>query len=353
MATITKGTKVKINKALGSYSASVTYTVTDVDTEYKEVRLSQGTKVLGWVKMDDVKTTSAIDSSKLKKGETVREFVKRTIPTVTDGERKKWLQIFDRCVLPENVDKAITDAIVTILRADMFEKWGINEHFEKGVTNSILLHGPPGTGKTMIAESIAAVLDKNIMTLSTKDFQSNVPGETERNIVKNFKLAEQNDAVIVLDECDSMLTNRDMVGAIMGSEINQLLTSLENFKGVCILTTNRIHRLDPALERRIIAKVELPRPTQEARLRIWTSSMPPKLPLAKDVDFERLAEIDLSGGQIKNAILLATRRAVAEWRNNVTMDDIASAVELESNAQKEFSSAKASKLNIVDKQVKA
>ena len=276
---------------------------------------------------------------KYKAGTSIEKFVKALIGKEKNKERLKWLRTFDNCILPESVKETIDEALSVVLQSDKFDEWGINEHFEKGLTNSILLHGPPGTGKTMVSESIAAILGKNMMKLSTADIQSNVPGKTERNIADAFKQASKDDCVLMLDECDSLLTDRNMVGAIMGSEINALLTELENFTGVVVLTTNRLHRLDPALQRRIIAKVHLPRPDEKARKLIWSKLIPPKMPVKK-LDFAKLAKYDLSGGQIKNAILLAARGAIAKAKDHVTMENFEKSANVEIKSQDSFDSTR-------------
>jgi SpoVK/Ycf46/Vps4 family AAA+-type ATPase len=261
-----------------------------------------------------------------KPGMTIVAYVKEALSKTKDKQRKKLLKAFQQCVLSPEVRKQVEQAIVVVLRRDVFELWGLNDHFEKGITNAILLYGGPGVGKTMVSESIAAVVGKNLMVISTADLQSNIPGQMERNVMKAFDDAKRADAAIMFDECDSILADRNNVGTIMASEINSLLTAIERFEGIVILTTNRLHALDPALQRRIIAKVEVKPPTKEARLQIWKNLMPPKMPKGKDVDIERLAKAELTGGEIKNAILLAARSAIAENKNAVEMKDFEESV---------------------------
>lgn len=264
-------------------------------------------------RLNDLKVVKKQSSSveiKYQPGSSVTEYVKKLIGIETDGERRKWLQTFDNCILPKDVRDAIDEALTVILQSHMFDDWGINEHFEKGLTNSILLYGPPGTGKTMVAESIAAVLDKNIMVIGSGELQSNIPGQTEKNIQKAFQQATKENAVLMFDECDSILADRNHVGTILAAEINCLLQEIERFEGVCVLTTNRLHSLDPALQRRIIAKVELGQPSMEAREQIWKKLLPPKMPI-EELDYKELAAAELTGGEIKNAILLSARKAIA------------------------------------------
>ncbi|KKK72598.1 hypothetical protein LCGC14_2902260, partial [marine sediment metagenome] len=211
---------------------------------------------------------------KYKPGLSIMKYVKNLLKMEKDKERIKWLRTFDNCVLPKSVRNTIDEALTVVLRSEMFDKWGINEHFEKGLTNSILIYGPPGTGKTMVSESIAAVLGMNLMKLTNADIQSNIPGQTEKNMTDSFRKAKDQDALIMLDECDSMLYNRNAVGAIMSAEINHLMTEIENFSGVVIMTTNRLYKLDEALQRRIIAKIELPFPDRPTREAIWKKLIP-------------------------------------------------------------------------------
>ena len=269
----------------------------------------------------------------------VTDHIKKILKYEKDKDRVRQLRAFQNCVLPKKVKDMIDEALTVVLRSSLFEEWGINDHFEKGLTNSMLIYGPPGTGKTMITESIASVLGKNLIRLDNAQLQSNIPGQTEKNISKAFQQAKDDDAVIMLDECDSILHNRDMVGAILGAEINHFLTELERFDGVVVLTTNRLHRLDEALQRRIIAKIELSNPTYPGRVKIWQKLVPPKMPVDK-IDYKRLGKPEMSGGEIKNAILLAARKAIAQNKNKVTMKHFEDAATNILNSKKDFDDCK-------------
>ena len=284
-----------------------------------------------------------------KPGMSIGEYVKNILKSEKDKERIKYLKTFDNCILPKEVQETIEDCLTVVLRQDLFEDWGVNDHFEKGLTNSILLYGPPGTGKTMISESIASVLGKNLMRVTNAEIQSNVPGKTEKNITKIFQEATTQEAVIMLDECDSMLYNRDAVGMIMSAEINHFLQEIERHDGVVILTTNRLHKLDAALQRRIIAKVEIPMPTLEARKEIWVKLVPAKVPKEK-MDIDKLSEPKLSGGEIKNAILLAIRRAISKNHPKVTMEHFEFALNTVVKAKENFDKTRPQKYSDIMKE---
>jgi AAA+ superfamily predicted ATPase len=142
--------------------------------------------------------------------------------------------------------------------------------------------------------------------------------------------------VLLFDECDSLLMDRNIVGPILGATINCLLTEIERFKGVVIFTTNRLGKLDAALERRISAKIEFPFPDKPQRVEIWRRMIPKKAPLDKSVDFEVLAELVLPGGNIKNAVLSAARAAAHAGQKRITQENLLTAAKAEVASRDEF-----------------
>lgn len=237
------------------------------------------------------------------------------------------LTYFDKVVM--HADSK--EQIISVLKqhknySKIFEEWGLGETIEYGKGMTFLFWGSPGTGKTWAANMIAKSLGKEIMVLTAAEIQSSEPGQANRNIQQAFKAAGKN-KVLFLDECDSLIGMRSQMGMIMAGEINSLLTEIEKFEGVLILATNRIGTLDEALERRISLIVEFPNPNYEQRLDIWKKMIPSKLPLHKKVDVEKLAEYKLSGGQIKNVLLGAARKAVADELTEVKQEHFISSIE--------------------------
>lgn len=117
--------------------------------------------------------------------------------------------------------------------------------------------GPPGTGKTAFATSIAEHLNRPIHVHQVADILGPYVGMTEQNIADAFERASQHGAVLVLDEADSFLQDRRQAEKHWQiTQVNQFLTSLEHFQGYVVCTTNLIAELDPAALRRFDFKVE-------------------------------------------------------------------------------------------------
>lgn len=221
----------------------------------------------------------------------------------------------DDVALPGDLRLRVEELLWQIEQGDgLLREWGIQDVLEKGRGTVLLFSGPPGTGKTMTAEAMAHRLARPLYVVDYSQVESKWIGETEKNIVALFRAAESSGALLLIDEADSILSGRLDGGhyndRAYNRQVSLLLTELEAFEGVCVLTTNRECQLDEGLARRIAARLEFPVPGAEERLRIWRRLLPAAVPLAADVDLPLLAErFVLSGGHIKNAVLAAVRQA--------------------------------------------
>jgi len=219
----------------------------------------------------------------------------------------------DKVVLKKDVRAEIVSVLKQHNKAQLiFEQWGLGETIEYGKGMTFLFHGPPGTGKTWATTCIAKSLSKEVISVGAQDIQTSEPGGANRAIVNAFKKAKSGKKVLFFDECDSLITIRQNVGMVIGSEINTLLTEIEKFEGILILATNRVESLDSALERRISLIVEFEEPDFTMRKNIWKKLLPEKMPLRRGITVTTLAEHKLTGGQIKNVILNAARMAASE-----------------------------------------
>ena len=178
-----------------------------------------------------------------------------------------------------------------------------------------LFGGPPGTGKTMAAQVLAAELELDLLRVDLARVVSKWIGETEKNLAQVFDLARASGAALFFDEGDALFGKRSEVHDAQDRhanvEIAYLLQRLEQHDGVVIVATNRAQDVDPAFRRRFPVIVQFHVPGPEDRRLLWTRQLgvdeSAGLPLAAIA-----ANFELTGGEIKNAALAARFLAAAE-----------------------------------------
>ena len=175
---------------------------------------------------------------------------------------------------------------------ELFRHLGIDP--PKGV----LLHGPPGTGKTLLAKAVANESGAHFIAINGPEIMSKFYGESEARLREVFKEAQENSpAIIFIDEIDAIAPKREEVtGEVEKRVVAQLLALMDGLQSrgqvIVIGATNRPNALDPALRRpgRFDREIEIGVPDKNGRyeiLLVHTRNMP----LAKDVDLKKLAEV--------------------------------------------------------------
>lgn len=170
--------------------------------------------------------------------------------------------------------------------------------------------GPSGTGKTLAARTLAAVLQMDIYRVDLAAVVNKYIGETEKNLSQLLSRAEELDVILLLDEGDSLLARRSEVKSSndrhANMETNYLLQRLEYYQGIVLVTTNSGSNIDPAFQRRMDAMVSFAPPQPRERLAIWRLH----LQVGHGVEAGFLEQVavrcSLTGGQIRNAALKAT-----------------------------------------------
>lgn len=219
----------------------------------------------------------------------------------------------DEVVLPPTLRARVEEIIDAARhRRTILERWKIGQNLSYGKGVSALFYGQPGTGKTMCAEAIANELNRPLLAASVTGLKSKWVGETEQNLASLFRDAAAHNAVLFLDEADSLIMARGEGRASRHDDaaVNVLLTHVERHNGVVLLATNRPQILDPALDRRITYTLEFPRPNARERAQIWKTLLPEDVPTEGALDFDALGEqFLLTGALIKNAVFKAAFRA--------------------------------------------
>ncbi len=181
-----------------------------------------------------------------------------------------------------------------------------------------LFQGPSGTGKTLAAKLLAAELGMDLYRVELSSVVSKYIGETEKNLSQIFALAEELDIVLLLDEGDSLLTQRTAVQTsndrYANLETNYLLQRIESFEGILLITTNAGELIDGAFQRRMDVVVDFRPPEPNERLRIWQLHLPEGHTADLGLLRELAARCTLTGGQIRNAVLHASLLALGEGK---------------------------------------
>ena len=239
-------------------------------------------------------------------------------PSNTNGDIPK-VSYDDIGGLGDEVKKIREMVELPLRHPELFKRLGVEA--PKGV----LLHGPPGTGKTMLAKAVAGETSSNFTYIGGPEIVSKFYGESEGKLREIFKEAEENaPSIIFIDEIDSIAPKRDEVS---GEEerriVAQLLALMDGLKSrgkvVVIGATNRPNSIDEALRRpgRFDREIEIKIPDRDGRfeiLQIHTRGMP----LAEDVDIGKLADMThgYAGADIsalaKEAAMAALRRVLPD-----------------------------------------
>ncbi len=212
-------------------------------------------------------------------------------------------------ILPEK-ELGILQDIASHVRQRMkvYDIWGMGSKSKRGLGVSALFAGASGTGKTLAAEVLGNALELDVYRIDLSAVVSKYIGETEKNLRRIFDSAEGGGVILLFDEADALFGKRSEVkdshDRHANIEVSYLLQRMEAYRGLAILTTNLKSSLDQAFLRRLRFVVQFPFPDTNQRMEIWRRAFPPTTP-TQDLDFQKLAKLNVAGGNIRNMALNA------------------------------------------------
>ncbi|MBT5022346.1 ATP-binding protein [Candidatus Woesearchaeota archaeon] len=221
-----------------------------------------------------------------------------------------------------------------------FQKPDLFKYYGKSVGGGILMYGPPGCGKSLIAKATANEANANFIHVKSSDLKSKFVGETEKNIAELFENARKSQPTIIFfDEFEALGGDRTDGLAHEKSSVAQLLTEMDGMDSedqqiLLLAATNEPWSIDPALRRegRFGKTLFIPQPDSEARKEIFKISLKNR-PIGK-VDFNKLVKLSkgFSGADIKSVCELATdiplrESIVTNNKRNIELIDLLEGIE--------------------------
>jgi len=232
----------------------------------------------------------------------------------TVEERVAWADV----VLPEAARRRLQEVLIVFQQPELGRNVGVE------APAGLLLHGPPGTGKTTVAKALAAEVKASFYEQSSADLLSKWVGKSEQKVAQLFARARDNrPSIIFCDEIDALLRSRRSESAApwedrVVSQFLQELDGLHSGEGVLLVgATNRPDIIDDAVRERRLLPIEIPLPDQEGRLKLL-EVLCRDVRLGSEVDIFELAALTdgMSGADLKavrnSAGMRALTRAAAE-----------------------------------------
>lgn len=234
----------------------------------------------------------------------------------------------DDLILPDTPKQKLLHIINRVRnRKLVYETWGFLEKSSYGNGTAMIFAGPPGTGKTMAAQVMAAELGMELYRVELPAIVDKYIGETEKKLNRIFGEAEKSMAILFFDEADVLFSKRTEIkesnDKYSNMEIAFLLQKMEEYEGVSILATNYLQNFDNAFRRRVSDIITFPLPDEAQRRLMWQSMLPSRLPVSDEIDFDFLArQFEISGSMIKNVLIYAGFLAAEEEEPLLTMEQI-------------------------------
>lgn len=233
------------------------------------------------------------------------------------------------------IREELEEIVKFFTHGEMYRRRGVK------IPGGILLCGPPGVGKTLLAKAVAGEAGVNFFSISASQFVEIYVGVGASRVRALYQEARENaPSVVFIDELDAVGRERGLIKGSGGQErdatLNQLLVCLDGFEGkgevITIASTNRPDILDPALVRpgRFDRKIYIPKPGLIGRIEILKVHARKK-PMAPDLDYMAVASMTdgMVGAELANIVEVAAINMMREARTEITTDDLLQAAQIE------------------------
>ncbi|TMW84822.1 hypothetical protein EJD97_024306 [Solanum chilense] len=233
------------------------------------------------------------------------------------------------------IREELEEIVKFFTHGEMYRRRGVK------IPGGILLCGPPGVGKTLLAKAVAGEAGVNFFSISASQFVEIYVGVGASRVRALYQEARENaPSVVFIDELDAVGRERGLIKGSGGQErdatLNQLLVCLDGFEGkgevITIASTNRPDILDPALVRpgRFDRKIYIPKPGLIGRIEILKVHARKK-PMAPDVDYMAVASMTdgMVGAELANIVEVAAINMMRDARTEITTDDLIQAAQIE------------------------
>lgn len=283
--------------------------------DYTRVRRAVEAMARGLSAAGDDKTAKELRALIRKKGVPLRTsgFVE-TLPV----DAKSRLPLIEEHTWPTS-PIFLGDAAKAVFDDFVADAHHVDELSAQGLSSRLclLLSGPPGTGKSLLAGHIAAQLKRPFYTIRLDSVISSLLGDTAKNIRSVFDFVPAKGAVLFLDEMDAVAKLRDDRQELgeLKRVVNTVIQGLDSLddRSVVVGATNHAHLLDPAIWRRFPYKIEMGKPSTDVRKALWEHFLFADKSTDAAALLSRLSD-DLSGADIENIALTTLRHAVLDKR---------------------------------------
>jgi ATPase family associated with various cellular activities (AAA) len=218
----------------------------------------------------------------------------------------------------------------------LYNEWGMKKKLKPGY--KALFHGAPGTGKTVTAALLGKLYNLDVYRVDLSMVISKYIGETEKNLEKVFKKAENKNWVLFFDEADALFGKRtgitDAHDKYANQEIAYLLQRLEEYPGLVILASNMRNNVDEAFTRRLQSIIHFQKPQARERFRLWNNGFSKACIKPSQEELEHIArQYELAGGSIMNVVQFASLQALSRNDRTVTIEDVLKGIKNEYNKE--------------------